>query len=138
MFLFKLNQDNKRLFLQLSTHVVALSTNGPTKCQEDIIKDQRDELGIPDYEIEINTDVDTLLKEIKGNSSKEEIEITLFEIIVLVMCNDTPDLLQGEFIKKLQEALDISKEKLTSMIYLINQLMGDYKSCIKLDSLVTV
>ncbi|MGL4913018.1 MAG: hypothetical protein ACRC3Y_11380 [Romboutsia sp.] len=130
MFLSELSKDNKKLFLQLSTHVVALSNDNLSKCQEDIIRAQSEELEIYDYKIQKNKDVNTLLEEIKSNSSKQEIEITLFEIITLVMCNDKFDLLQGEFINKLQETLDISKEKLTCMIYLINQLMGDYKSCV--------
>lgn len=129
MFLCKLSEDNKRLFLELSTHA-ALSNNNLTKDKEEIIKLHSEELGIYDYKIEKSIDTDTLLEKIKSNSSKEEIEITVFEIAALMMSDNKYDSLEREFINNIQDKLDISSEKLNSMLYLINQLMGDYRSCI--------
>lgn len=129
MFLSKLSQDNQILFLQLSSHA-ALLNNDLTKSHKDIIISQSKSMGIDDYKIEKNMDINLLIKEIKENSSKEEIYITVFEIAMLIMSDDKYDSIEREFINNLQYKLDISKDKFTNMLYLINQLMGDYRSII--------
>ncbi|MGL6106426.1 hypothetical protein [Romboutsia sp.] len=127
MFLSKISQDNRMLFLQLSTHA-ALLNNDLAKDHEDIIIAQSKAMGIDDYKIEINTDINTLIQEIKENSSQQEVYIILFEIATLIMSDNKYDSLERQFINNLQDKLDVSKEKLTNMLYLINQLMGDYRS----------
>lgn len=127
MFLSKLNKKNRTLFLELSNHA-ALSNQYLSKDQEDIIKGYLKELDIKNYKTKTTRNINTLLEEIKINCSKEEIDIIVFEIAALVMADNKYDSFGREFINNIQYKLEFPKEKLNSMLYLINQLMGDYRS----------
>ncbi|NMF07955.1 hypothetical protein ACUH7Y_25830 [Clostridium beijerinckii] len=130
MFLRKLSKEKGEMFLQLSVHA-ALTNNDLTIEEKEIISEYCEELGIKDYKIEIKTDLDRLLNEIKESSTEEEKNIIVFEIVALIMADREYDDKEHEFIKSVKDKLDISDDKLNTMFELIKELMNVYEGISK-------
>lgn len=130
MFLRSLSKEKGEMFLQLSVHA-ALTNNDLAIEEKEIISGYCEELGIKDYKIEIKTDLDRLLNEIKESSTEEEKNIIVFEIAALIMADREYDDKEQAFIKSVKDKLDISDDKLNTMFELIKELMNVYEGISK-------
>lgn len=126
MFLDKLSDEKKEMFLQLSIHA-AMSNDDFAEEQKVVIESYCEELGMKDYKIELHSDLKTLLEEIKASSSKKEKHIIVFEIASVILSDYNYDTIEQEFMNSLNEILEIPEETLEKMIELINNLMEVYE-----------
>lgn len=126
MFLGKLSEEKGKMFLQLSIHA-ALANNSLAEEEKSLINSYCDELGIKEYEPKITTDLNTLLEKIKVNTTEEEKNIIVFEIVGLIISDNDYDDKEKEFVKTLKEKLGISDDKLNKMFEAVRRLMDVYK-----------
>lgn len=125
MFLSKLDQSKKELFLQLSIHA-ALANNILEREEEELISEYCIEMGINKYKIEIRTELNELLNQINKSCTEEEKNIIIFEIVGLLMADNEYDSFEAEFMNNVKTKLGISDEKLKMLFDLINKLKHIY------------
>jgi len=125
MFLSKLDQSKKELFLQLSIHA-ALANNILEREEEELISEYCIEMGINKYKIEIRTELNELLNQINKSCTEEEKNIIIFEIVGLLMADNEFDSFEAEFMNNVKTKLGISDEKLKMLFDLINKLKNIY------------
>lgn len=125
MFLSKLDQSKKELFLQLSIHA-ALANNILEREEEELISEYCIEMGINKYKIEIRSELNELLNQINKSCTEEEKNIIIFEIVGLLMADNEFDSFEAEFMNNVKTKLGISDEKLKMLFDLINKLKNIY------------
>lgn len=125
MFLAKLNQEQKEMFLELSIYA-ARSNNVLSDVEKEFISQYCLEMGIEKSGFETKTNLEELLEKIKEKSSETELNMIFFEILGLILSDKVFDDMEKDFMDKLLSKFEISDEFLKKSIELINSLSKLY------------
>lgn len=128
MFLMMLNDDQKKLFLKLA--VKAAEANGVVEYEEkNMLKAFALEVNeTPIYSTTSSTD--EILDNLKEISSSKEKRIIIFEILGILFSDSEYDDKEKDFIGRIAQAFDISKESIDQMIKLINNYSDVYNNIV--------
>lgn len=126
MYLTQLDLKKKKLFLDLSIHA-AISNNSFDDEQKAIVDSYCIEMGLVKSKYSPSKGLDEVIQELKGTCTLKELNIILIEITSLIMGDGTYDMLERDFMKKIQFVFDISDEKIEKTLVAINQLLKAYK-----------
>ena len=136
MFLNRLNDKKKRLFLDLCIH--ATWADGITSDAEKITIDaycREMEIGQNNYEA--SQDLQEVISRLRAECSASEIMIIMIEIMALMMADKNYDSPEKEFMKNLQNNFSLSDdtleeirrktENLLSAFLILNELTNKYQ-----------
>ena len=105
MFLSELNKDERKNLIELAYYAAKYNQNFAVE-QQHIISNYKRELELPYYKIQ-GLDFDNIIE----NFNEKNKYIVFLEIFTLILADEKYDADEQEFMKMLQEALDISDQK---------------------------
>ncbi|MGV8147031.1 MAG: hypothetical protein ACLKAK_11925 [Alkaliphilus sp.] len=120
MFLSKISQEQKELFLQLSIHA-AMANNIIAKEQRVIINEYCLEMGISEVEIEAAVSLSKVLERFKILSNEQEIRIVVFEVLGLLLSDKQYDNLERNFVEELRKEFGLSNDLIERMLTLLDE-----------------
>lgn len=132
MYLNRLNEEQKNLFIDLCIHA-STSNNNFAEEEKTVIEQYCAEMQLSEVRFESHTTVEEAEKRLIEISTKEELRIILLEITALIISDNIYDEDEQKFMSSLAEQIGFSKEKVDEMLSCLNELTEIYK---KINSLV--
>lgn len=132
MFLNRLNDEQKNLFLDLCVHA-AMANNDFAKEEKQTIDQYCVEMQIAEPRYTANYSLDEVVDKLIAISTKEELRIILLEITALIISDNVYDNEEQKFMDSFAERIGFSKEKVGEMLDCLNDLSRVYQ---KINSLV--
>lgn len=126
MFLNMLEERNKRNFLKLCVHA-ALSDGEFVNDEAEMIHAYCREMNISEAVPEVKESLEDILKEMAENTNDTEKRIITLEVLGLVKSDGVYDDREKAFMKKVIESMEIKKEILDELEYLLEQYTGVYR-----------
>jgi len=128
MFLNSLSKKQKNLFIELA--IKAAEANGVVELTEkNMLKAYSMEMEIaPAYSSDSN--IDTLLQEMKDISNECELRIVLFELLGILISDEEYDQTEKVFFEKVRTAFGISKDKCDEMLALLYEYSSVYQKIV--------
>lgn len=109
MLLNRLQEKNKKLFLQLETLLVHIDGDY-SDTEKKILKSHCGEMGLEPIEYDSNVDIKELVGMINNEMSVEEKKIIFIELITVAIIDGVYDSREKEFVESLRKLLGIPKE----------------------------
>ena len=126
MYLNRLNNEQKELFIDLCIHA-SLSNNNFAAEQKGTINAYCKEMNLSDIRYETSKSLDEVLDRIIEISTKDEIRIIILEITALIISDDIYDEREKAFMDRLINKTGISKERLDEILTCLHELTATYK-----------
>ena len=128
MFLNSLNKKQKNAFLKLA--IKAAEANGVVELVEkNMLKAYGIEMEITPF-YSTNCDTEAVLQELKDTSTKSELKIVLFELLGILISDETFDKSEIEFINKVRTSFGVSQDKCDEMLKLLYDYSSVYKKIV--------
>ena len=125
MFLNKLKEDQKSLFLDLA--IKATEANGVIESSEqEMLKMFAHEMKISP-KFNTNKSLDSILNGLQELSTQQELKIISFEILGIMFSDDKYDEKEGEFISNMASAFHLENALMDIMSDLISEYSAVYK-----------
>lgn len=110
MFLNQLSEDEKELFLDLCGHAVVIDGEFEIEEMEAIARCCY-EMMVPNHMPDTEQPLGYILSELNSTASRQEINIIIIELIMLLKQDGAYEQKEIEFLNKVTEILGISEEK---------------------------
>ena len=124
MYLNRLNNEQKELFLDLSIHA-AMSNNLFTDEEKVTVRQYCAEMNIPEtYEAKLSND--EVLEKLSAISTKQEMRIVFMEITALVLSDNIFDEQEQAFVKKVAAAAQVTDEEKDRIVDTVQELYVVY------------
>ena len=124
MYLNRLNNEQKELFLDLSIHA-AMSNNLFTDEEKVTVRQYCVEMNIPErYEAKLSND--EVLEKLSAISTKQEMRIVFMEITALVLSDNIFDEQEQAFVKKVAAAAQVTDEEKDRIVDTVQELYVVY------------
>lgn len=124
MFLNRLSNDQKELFLDLCIH--ASKANDDFSADEKFTIDQYcEEMHIP-VRYEEKHELSTLAQDLIKISSESDLKIILLETSALLLSDNKFDDFEKQFIEAFTKQIGLSQEQLDSVLSMLRELTGIY------------
>ncbi len=114
MFLNQLKDNHKELFLQLCNFAI-MSDGSFDQLEKESLPRLCYEMMLPNHIPNTNEPLDSVLEKLLASCSKQELNIILFEIILLLKSDGPYNDAESEFLDYVVNALQISDEKFVKM-----------------------
>ena len=119
MFLNQLNEKEKELYLELCAHaVMADDVFAPDEMESIALICH--ELMIPNHMPDNDEPVQDILDKLNLIASKQQKNIMILELILLLKKDGTLDAAETDFLEQVRVGLEVSEEKFTSLFGLAN------------------
>ena len=119
MFLNQLNENEKELYLELCAHaVMADDVFAPDEMESIALICY--ELMIPNHMPDNDEPVQDILDKLNLIASKQQKNIMILELILLLKKDGTLDAAETDFLEQVRVGLEVSEEKFTSLFGLAN------------------
>ncbi len=119
MFLNQLNENEKELYLELCAHaVMADDVFAPDEMESIALICH--ELMIPNHMPDNDEPVQDILDKLNLIASKQQKNIMILELILLLKKDGTLDASETDFLEQVRVGLEVSEEKFTSLFGLAN------------------
>ena len=119
MFLNQLNENEKELYLELCAHaVMADDVFAPDEMESIALICH--ELMIPNHMPDNDEPVQDILDKLNLIASKQQKNIMILELILLLKKDGTLDATETDFLEQVRVGLEVSEEKFTSLFGLAN------------------
>ncbi len=119
MFLNQLNENEKELYLELCAHaVMADDVFAPDEMESIALICH--ELMIPNHMPDNDEPVQDILDKLNLIASKQQKNIMILELILLLKKDGTLDAAETDFLEQVRVGLEVSEEKFTSLFGLAN------------------
>ena len=125
MYLNRLNDEQKELFLDLCIHA-AKGNEIVDENERETIKQYCAEMRI-DERFQTTYSNEAILKKLSDISTKQEMRIVYIEIVALVLSDGILDKQEKGFIEELEKAAQVTEDERNQIIDLLNQLYMAYK-----------
>jgi len=124
MYLNKLNNEQKELFLDLSIHA-AMSNDIFTDEEKVTVRQYCAEMNIPErYEAKLS--IDEVIEKLSTISTKQEMRIVFMEITALVLSDNIFDEQEQAFVKKVAAAAQVTDEEKDRIVDTVQELYVVY------------
>ena len=110
MFLNQLSEDEKELFLDLCGHAVVIDGEFEIEEMEAIARCCY-EMMVPNHMPDTEQPLGYILSELNSTASRQEINIIIIELIMLLKQDGAYEQKEIEFLNKVTEILGVSEEK---------------------------
>ncbi len=120
MYLSRLSNEAKELFLDLSIHA-ADANREFSDSEKNVIDSYCKEMDLPKSDYSAKRDLDEVLEGLKVCTNEEK-NIIFIEILGLLGSDDIYDVLEKNFISNLQKSFDFENGKLFEIMYALRQL----------------
>lgn len=126
MYLNKLNNEQKELFIDVCIHA-AMSNQNFADAQKTLISEYFNEMNRSDVRYTADKDMETALSRLLEISSGTELRMIAIEIMALILSDQQFDEFEKEFMQNFVDKLHIDHEKIAEMHELLLNLMQAYK-----------
>lgn len=126
MYLNKLNNEQKELFIDVCIHA-AMSNQNFADAQKTLISEYFNEMNRSDVRYTADKDLETALSRLLEISSGTELRMIAIEIMALILSDQQFDEFEKEFMQNFVDKLHIDHEKIAEMHELLLNLMQAYK-----------
>ncbi len=125
MYLNRLNNEQKELFLDICIHA-AMSNNDFEEKEKELLRQYCDEMHITTVRYTPNLSLEDAANKLLKLSSDEEMRMISLELVALVLSDNHFDEFENQFIDNFAEKIKLGRGKIAQLIVLLNNLSEAY------------
>ncbi|MDD6991511.1 MAG: hypothetical protein PUI48_06765 [Oscillospiraceae bacterium] len=125
MYLNRLNEEQKNLFIDLCIHA-SLANNNFADEEKNMIDLYCEEMNLKEHRYTANNSMDDAVSKLVAISTNEELRIVLLEISALIISDNVYDNDEQNFMNSLVERIGFSEDKVSEMMGCLNELTAVY------------